>query len=155
MHEFQRDSVDLAQLEKIAELLVRSLPAPQAIGLSGTLGSGKTKFVQLLAKFASQGIVEPTSPTFTLLQSYVGTPKIHHLDAYRLIDEDEFVALGVDELFDDAQAWTIVEWAEKVEREMPGNTIWIELSITSDSHRSIRFRCRDSGLFKRLETTIA
>ncbi len=134
--------VDLDRLGALASELVKRLPAPIVIGLVGTLGAGKTKMVQLLVQAAAKGDAEVTSPTFTLVQSYQGSPQVHHLDAYRVNDEDEFMELGVDELFDDTQAWTIVEWANRMSRVMPKDTLWIELEIESDVNmRTITIRC--------------
>ncbi len=79
-----------------------------------------------------------TSPTFTLLQTHRGRITLHHLDAYRLADEDEFLELGVDELFEDDQAWTLIEWADRVESVMPADTLWIEIKIADNELVSIR-----------------
>lgn len=95
-----------------------------------------------------------TSPTFTLLQSHLGTHpqngqpiKLHHLDAYRIVDEDEFIELGVEELFDEDRAWTIVEWADRVRTCLPDETLWIKLSLTADSEtRNVALWTDDSHL---------
>ena len=136
--------VDLERLQFIATTLVQHLPESMIIGLVGTLGAGKTKLVQLLVQAASGGAAEVTSPTFTLVQSYAGTPPVHHLDAYRVADEDEFLELGVEELFDD-EAWTIVEWADRVRSVMPHETLWIRLRVEADEYyRTISFNCARS-----------
>jgi tRNA threonylcarbamoyladenosine biosynthesis protein TsaE len=66
------------------------------------------------------------------------------LDAYRLADEDEFLELGVNELFDDSDAWTMIEWADRVRDVMPPETVWIEIKIEQDpSLRSVTFTTTD------------
>jgi tRNA threonylcarbamoyladenosine biosynthesis protein TsaE len=128
-------SLDLAGMEHLAQSMVEQLPVPLVIGLVGTLGAGKTSLVQAIARAAGIDSADVTSPTFSLLQTYRGSPVLHHLDAYRLADEDEFLELGVDELFEDPEAWTIVEWADRVVDVMPEDTLWIEITIEADADR--------------------
>ncbi len=133
---------DLASIDRLAAAMVERLPAHLVIGLTGTLGSGKTSLTQAIARAAGVDASEVTSPTFTLLQTYRAGLTIHHLDAYRIADEDEFVELGVEELFD-ANAWTIVEWADRVSSVMPPETLWIRLDIESDELRTVTAACQD------------
>ena len=123
------DAVPLEDIDRFAALMLHHLPTRIAVGLVGTLGAGKTRLVQGIAKAAQVDAVDVTSPTFTLLQSYRGDRNLHHLDAYRIQDEEEFLQLGVDELFDEANAWTLVEWADRVHTSMPTDTVWMRLLI--------------------------
>ncbi|MDG2220528.1 MAG: tRNA (adenosine(37)-N6)-threonylcarbamoyltransferase complex ATPase subunit type 1 TsaE [Rubripirellula sp.] len=137
----QIQSLNLRSLETLAGTMVRELPSPLVIGLVGTLGAGKTTFVQALARAAGIDAVDVTSPTFTLLQTHRGAIVIHHLDAYRVADDEEFLQLGVDELFADDDAWTIIEWGDRVAEVLPANTLWIELVQGSDQDtRDVSFR---------------
>lgn len=129
--------VDLAKLERLAGAMVRSLPSGLTFALVGTLGAGKTRLTQAIAGALGIERAEVTSPTFTLVQSHdvggsaVGVRTLHHLDAYRLCDEDEFLDLGVEELFADAAAWTIVEWADRVADAMPSDAVWVSIELES------------------------
>ncbi len=134
------DSLDLSGIQQLAASMLRHLPRPLVIGLVGTLGAGKTSLVQAVARAAGIDSADVTSPTFTLLQTHHGSLTLHHLDAYRVADEDEFLELGVEELFDDGQAWTLIEWADRVKDVMPTDTLWIEIIIGEDaSLRSVTF----------------
>jgi tRNA threonylcarbamoyladenosine biosynthesis protein TsaE len=135
--EFSIKALDLPALESLAHCLVKELPPPLTIGLVGTLGAGKTTLVQAIARAAGIDTANVTSPTFTLLQTHRGAITIHHLDAYRLADEDEFLELGVDELFEDPQAWTLIEWADRVESVMPRDTLWVKITIGTHDRRDI------------------
>jgi tRNA threonylcarbamoyladenosine biosynthesis protein TsaE len=133
-------SLDLAGIERLAQSMLRHLPTPLVIGLVGTLGAGKTTLVQSIARAAGIDSADVTSPTFTLLQSHQGSLTLHHLDAYRVADEDEFLELGVEELFDDDASWTLVEWADRVRDVMPNEMLWVEMKINEDpSLRSVTF----------------
>ncbi|HZN13922.1 MAG TPA: tRNA (adenosine(37)-N6)-threonylcarbamoyltransferase complex ATPase subunit type 1 TsaE [Acidimicrobiales bacterium] len=78
--------------------------------LSGDLGAGKTTFTQGFGR--GLGVPERiTSPTFTLLQTYVGRLKLVHVDVYRLERLQEIVDLGLPEFLDDG-AVALIEWGE-------------------------------------------
>lgn len=121
------DALDLLGIERLSAELIRSLPCPQVVGLTGTLGAGKTTFVQGLARAAGIDVGDVTSPTFTLLQTHHGSVVLNHLDAYRLADEEEFLQLGVEELYEQPDSWTVVEWADRVQGVLPDETFWVEL----------------------------
>ena len=131
------ERIDLDGIQRLADLLVQYLGQPLTIGMIGTLGAGKTSLTQAITRAAGIDAADVTSPTFTLQQTHVGQFTIHHLDAYRLADEDEFLELGVEELFEQADAWTIVEWADRVEAVMPLETLWLTIEIESESHRRV------------------
>lgn len=148
-------SLDLAGIERLATAMVGQLPVPLTIALVGTLGAGKTSLVQAIARAAGIDSSDVTSPTFSLLQTYQGSPVLHHLDAYRLADEDEFLELGVDELFEDRAAWTLVEWADRVASVMPDNSLWMEITIEQDNRqRAVSFKTTDSATKAAVERMI-
>lgn len=155
---FRLSGLDLAAVDRFAKSLCTTLGPGVTFGLIGTLGAGKTRLTQSICGSLGLDVDEVTSPTFTLMQSHAGhmpaiagrpeTPLVlHHLDAYRVADEDEFLELGVDELFEQADAWTVIEWADRVESVMPKNTVWIRLEIAADpSLRVAEVYCRDTRL---------
>jgi len=102
----------LAMGERVAEML---LPAPRLIVLRGDLGAGKTTLVKgIAAALGAAEASEVTSPTFTLVQEYVGSKvRLYHLDLYRLETERELLTLGLDEMADASDALVLVEWGEK------------------------------------------
>ncbi|WP_182864574.1 tRNA (adenosine(37)-N6)-threonylcarbamoyltransferase complex ATPase subunit type 1 TsaE [Stieleria mannarensis] len=148
--------IDLDRLRTLAGVLVRSMPTQLVIGLVGTLGAGKTTLTQSLAAAMGVDPEDVTSPTFTLLCSYdanidAGPIRLHHLDAYRLVDEDEFLELGVEELFDADNAWVLVEWADRVESVLPPDTLWIHIDIPASAdpiapHRQITLTTQNDAL---------
>ncbi len=69
-----------------------------------------------------------------------------------MADEDEFLELGVEELFDDENAWTIIEWADKFPALIPSETLWIEFQLEPDENlRRLVLRCPNLTILKRLE----
>lgn len=93
--------------------------AATVVGLVGDLGSGKTSFVQGVAK--ALGVQEHvTSPTFILERIYKLGPlsakwkHLVHIDAYRLEGSDELKHLGWEDLTKDPGSLILVEWPERV-----------------------------------------
>ena len=89
------------------------------ITLSGDLGAGKTSFARALVRhLCGDEDLEVPSPTFTLMQVYVGPEfPIVHADLYRINSPEELVELGWDEAADGALV--LVEWPEKAGDILP------------------------------------
>ena len=98
------------QTQALARRLARILRPGDILGLTGSLGAGKTTFVQGLAH--GLGCKElPSSPTFVLAQTYHGKMRLHHLDFYRL-EEREVSGIGLEDFYAD-EAVSAVEWIER------------------------------------------
>jgi tRNA threonylcarbamoyladenosine biosynthesis protein TsaE len=110
----------------IARRLVDALPARGAvIALHGDLGSGKTCFVDGIAK--ALGFTRSvTSPTFIIVNEYRGARPLFHVDLYRLDTPDQVLALGLDEYFERVGV-TAIEWAERAGDLLPPTTIHVRL----------------------------
>ncbi|MBI4138681.1 tRNA (adenosine(37)-N6)-threonylcarbamoyltransferase complex ATPase subunit type 1 TsaE [Candidatus Uhrbacteria bacterium] len=106
--------------EPLAEYLASRLKPGDAVALSGPLGAGKTTFVQHLAR--ALGVKKiPSSPTFALMRSYSipgrrQLKRLLHVDAYRIDDERDILALDLDDELSDGRAALVLEWPEHVPR---------------------------------------
>lgn len=114
---------------------------PFAIGLSGTLGAGKTRFVQGLVEGLGGEQLRVTSPTFSLWQTYPCDPPVHHLDVYRIRDEDEFQELGVDEWFEPPSI-VVVEWADRFPDLLPEDSLQLTVEVTGETERWWEFTAK-------------
>ena len=123
---------DLEDCRTLGHLLAQAIrnTAPCTVGLVGTLGAGKTQLVKFIAQALGANPEDVMSPTFVLIHPLGTIPEIHHIDAYRIRDSDEFLELGIEELFEQP-VLTIIEWADRFAECMPRNTLWIEL-LTQD-----------------------
>lgn len=131
---------------QLAKLLAETLPTNCIVALDGTLGAGKTRLVRAFAEACGVAAEDVTSPTFTIWQTYEGTRKIHHLDAYRMADEDEFDALGVEECFDE-ESVTFVEWANRVENCLPKqDRVTIHIEVVRETERLASISADDESV---------
>lgn len=98
--------------------LAAAVSPGEIITLTGDLGVGKTVFVKGFAM--GLGIREPvTSPTFTILCEYTtGRLPLYHFDVYRIEDEDEMYAVGLDE-YVNGEGVCLIEWAERIDDMLP------------------------------------
>ena len=119
---------DLADCQLFAEQVANLSTTPMAIALSGTLGAGKTQWTRFFAIALGAQPASVTSPTFMLVHEYDSQPPIYHLDAYRIGDEDEMLELGIEEMLD-ADAITVVEWADRFPRLLPRQTLRVHLEV--------------------------
>lgn len=112
----------------LAAKMVESLQAGDVLALTGELGSGKTCFVQGMARaLGVKGLI--WSPTFTLINEYKGTPfSLFHVDLYRLQSLDEIERIGLAEYFE-REGVTVIEWAERAEPLLPARTIWVRFAL--------------------------
>jgi tRNA threonylcarbamoyladenosine biosynthesis protein TsaE len=124
------------ELRQFGELLARSLPAATVVALRGTLGAGKTRLVQAVAAGLGVDPKVVTSPTFVLCQHYRGRLTIHHLDAYRVRDPDEFLELGADEYLDGPDI-TFIEWADRVSACLPEDYLDVMLEVVGPQARRL------------------
>ena len=122
---------------EFAKKLAESLKIPAHILLYGDLGAGKTIFAKGLTDgFGVADVDEVSSPTFTLVNQYTGRVRIYHIDLYR-IEAGALEGLGLEEIFEDAGAAVIIEWAERLGSfETPG-AVRVFLSYVDDHSRKI------------------
>ena len=112
------------------------LPINQILKLSGTLGTGKTTFVQGLAKaWEIDELVK--SPSFNLYSIYQGTRQLIHLDAYRLEKPSQADDLLIEEFLSPPFCLAI-EWPEKIEGWMEEDALHLEFSILENTSHQLK-----------------
>lgn len=125
------------QMQEIAGYLGKKLYPGIVICLIGELGSGKTTFVQGLAR--GLGIKRNVlSPSFQLLRVYSGRLDLYHFDLYRLKSAQEWEDLGYNEYFS-RQGVSIIEWADKVSSTWPEKRLEIYFQYGQANTRRVTF----------------
>ena len=121
----------------LAEKIASTLNPGDVLALEGELGSGKTQFVQGLARglgVSEDGYVR--SPSFTLLNEYRGRLPLYHFDFYRLHNVSDLDELGMEEYFD-GKGVTVIEWADRFPGALPKRAMHIKFEIIDVTKRKI------------------
>jgi tRNA threonylcarbamoyladenosine biosynthesis protein TsaE len=125
------------ETQRLGQILGAAIEQPSIIALSGELGSGKTVFVQGLAKGLDvSDKYYVTSPTFTLINEYPGRYPLYHVDLYRIEHLVELDDIGLDEILM-ADAVIAIEWAEKLAADTLSNHLRLQFDIRVESDRRI------------------
>jgi tRNA threonylcarbamoyladenosine biosynthesis protein TsaE len=89
--------------------LAEDLKGSEVIILSGDMGAGKTTFTKGLA--LGLNITDTiVSPTFTLMNSYLGRLSLYHYDMFRIENKEEIAELGIEEYLGQSDGVSVVEW---------------------------------------------
>jgi len=135
------------ETKKIAENLGKKLLQVKGnksviLALSGDLGSGKTTFIQGLAKGLNikNKII---SPTFIINKRYkikgVFYKNFYHIDAYRIKTKKDLETTGVFGAIKNKTSILAIEWANIIKKHLPKNVINIKLKHISPKSRKIIF----------------
>ena len=100
----------------------------------GPLGAGKTRLVQSIATALGADRRSVNSPTFILIQEYDAPLPIFHCDTYRLRNVDEFLDLGVEEMFRSGGV-CLIEWADRVTEVLPDDRLQIGIEVLGPTER--------------------
>lgn len=133
---FEFVSRSVEETQQFGEHLGRLLAPGDVVGLLGELGSGKTTFIQGLAK--GLGIDPDTvrSPTFILLREYPAPVPLIHIDGYRLEGAPSAVWLDVEWLFDPKKI-TVIEWADRIADSLPEEHLELRFAHKTTNQRAI------------------
>jgi tRNA threonylcarbamoyladenosine biosynthesis protein TsaE len=127
-----------AETRRLGERCGRWLRTPLVICLIGDLGSGKTVFVQGLARGLDVSTdYAVTSPSFTLINEYPGRFKLFHVDLYRLGTEAHLDELGLTEILH-GDGIAAVEWADKLADGAVAERLEIRFEFGDDDRRRLR-----------------
>ena len=123
------------ETEALGEKLAKAIEGGAVIAMYGDLGAGKTAFVRGLAR--GMGLdARVSSPTFTIVNEYLGARELIHFDMYRLGSADELFDIGWEDYISRG-AVCAVEWSENVEDAFYGDEIKLTIEKLSDNERKI------------------
>ena len=113
---------------------------PLAVGLTGDLGTGKTR----LAQGVGAGLVLGTdvvSPTFALICEHEGSIPLLHADLYRL-EPAELPGIGLEEQLEEWEGLALVEWVDRAPGVLPLDHLHVFLEAPDPTCRVVRVFAR-------------
>lgn len=133
------------QTQRLGFELSKKIKSGAVLALYGNLGSGKTTFVQGLAK--GLGIKQKIiSPTFIIVRKYeldakpytLNPKNFYHIDLYRIESEKDIQGLGLEEILYDESNVVAIEWPEKIEKILPKKRMDLYFEYTNEYTRRIK-----------------
>lgn len=145
---------------EIGREIGRRLKKGMILALEGDLGGGKTTFTKGLA--SGLGIKDDiVSPSFTLEKVYqfliqdlrfIGTKepgkkekqiaRLYHFDFYRIDNPKDIMGYELVEAMNDPCGIVVIEWAEKIETELPKERLVIKFHCRGGKERLLEIIAR-------------
>ena len=123
------------ETEALGARFAEKLPGGTVVAMYGDLGAGKTAFVRGMAR--GMGLnCRVSSPTFTIVNEYLGQRELIHFDMYRLSGAEELFEIGWEDYLARG-AVCAVEWSEKVEDAFYGDEMRVTIEKLDDTRRKI------------------
>ena len=128
-------STSESETEAIGAEFARDLPGGTVVAMYGELGAGKTAFVRGMAR--GMGLdCRVSSPTFTIVNEYLGERELIHFNMYRLSSADELFDIGWEDYLARG-AVCAVEWCENVSDAFLGDEIVVRIEKIGEDERII------------------
>ncbi len=137
------------ETQELAHKLAHKIKPGDVLALYGDLGSGKTTFTSYLV--SALGIESRVqSPSFVIIRKYDRTgantkdiKTVYHIDLYRLTKKGELEDLGLEELFAEENAISIIEWPELAQDLLPKGAMTMKFKYLDENIRSINVQDLD------------
>lgn len=110
---------------ELARRMAEELTGGEVIAFTGGMGVGKTAFTRGLAIGLGAGDVA-SSPTFALINEYVGRLTLEHFDMYRIESWDDLYSTGFFDYLDTDRVLAI-EWSENIEAALPKEFVHVDI----------------------------
>jgi len=121
------------ETKQLAKQFAKTLRPGDTVALYGALGSGKTTFIQGLAKPLGVNATV-NSPTFVMVKPY---GILVHADLYRVKSLEDLETTGLDDFLGSPAHIVVVEWPQLLENKLPPNAKRINFEFVNETTRKI------------------
>ena len=136
---YQLSIKNLATIGKAAKAFIEQMGDRTVFAFRGKMGAGKTTFIKAVCE--ALGVSETVnSPSFAIINVYESDTTgatIYHFDFYRINSIQEAINIGAEDYFNGGSL-CFIEWPEKVESLLPGDTVWVDIVEQEDGARIIK-----------------
>lgn len=122
--------------EAIGFNIGKMLKTGDVTALYGELGAGKTTLVKGIARAYGIENRDVTSASFTIIAGYRSDPAFYHIDLYRIETDEDLDNTGIWDCIG-GDSVSVIEWAEKIEEELPEKTIKVKIKTVDINKREI------------------
>jgi len=121
----------LSELNKVSKEIIELTKTHNLFLFEGEMGSGKTTLIKKIV--ALLGVYESNSPTFSIINTYLGSNNqtIYHVDCYRIENESEVENIGLLEILNEKNL-CFIEWPKKIHNFLPDNCVRIIINLKED-----------------------
>lgn len=123
------------ETKEIGFRLGKRLKKGDVVCLYGELGAGKTTMIKGIATAVGIDERDITSASFIIIAEHDAEVPFYHIDLYR-VSAEEVSDLGLHEYIN-REGITVIEWAEKAEKELSGGTINVRIDYRDEGSRVI------------------
>ncbi|MBA2423135.1 MAG: tRNA (adenosine(37)-N6)-threonylcarbamoyltransferase complex ATPase subunit type 1 TsaE [Chitinophagales bacterium] len=123
----------IAELPTAASELLHYCLNKRVFAFLGEMGTGKTALISEICKLL--GVTGPvSSPTYALINEYESSPKIFHIDLYRLTTIEEALDIGIEEYLAQNH-YCFIEWPQLIQPLLPPETVYVKMEAISENAR--------------------
>lgn len=126
------------ETEAIAKSFAANISEGDLILLFGNLGSGKTFFIKSVC--SAMNVNKVSSPSFAIVNEYVGTKTIYHFDFYRIKNINELYDIGIEDYLKNDDAIIFIEWADLFRDIIPQHHFEVSINFVNDNKRKITIK---------------
>ena len=137
MKTIQLNSIE--NIDQAAHDFIAQMGDETVYAFYGEMGAGKTTFINALCNALGLDDDTTNSPSFSIINEYrsdTTAELIYHFDLYRLESLEEAFDIGVEDYFDSG-ALCFLEWPERIDDILPGDTVKVNITVNDDDTRTI------------------
>ncbi|MCD8042386.1 MAG: tRNA (adenosine(37)-N6)-threonylcarbamoyltransferase complex ATPase subunit type 1 TsaE [Tannerellaceae bacterium] len=129
---------NLNSIRKAAREFIEQMDDRTVFAFHGSMGAGKTTFIKAICEeLGVEDVIN--SPTFAIINEYRSETTgelIYHFDFYRINKLSEAEDIGTGDYFYSG-ALCFIEWPEKIEELLPGDTVQVTITEQQDGSRLV------------------
>lgn len=131
----EKSITQIHDLKIVAHELSQLFQPGDVVVLNGNLGTGKTTLVKHIC--GEYGINDVNSPSFSIVNEYIGKHRVYHFDFYRLKKITELYDIGFEEYLNDDSATVFIEWGNLFKEILPSTYFRLDLQLADNNDRKI------------------